>query len=77
MPTVRHLVEIRKYLAPEGSTVNVGTPIVVIENYWAVMTLKANGKGILRKTFFERGTSVSVEMTERKRQKPSGKHESS
>jgi hypothetical protein len=36
----------------------VGTPIVVIENHWAVMTLKANGKGILKKTSFERGTSV-------------------
>jgi pyruvate/2-oxoglutarate dehydrogenase complex dihydrolipoamide acyltransferase (E2) component len=94
-----NLVEIRKYLAPEGSAVDVGTPIAVIENYWAVMTLKANGKGILRKTFFERGTSVkigdpiaiigsdgenipygkelaSVEMTERKRQKPLGKQES-
>jgi pyruvate/2-oxoglutarate dehydrogenase complex dihydrolipoamide acyltransferase (E2) component len=102
-PEVSHqsnVVEIRKYLASEGSAVDVGTPVVVIENYWAVMTLKANGKGILRKTFFERGTSVkigdpiaiigsdgenipygkelvSVEMTERKRQKPSGTHESS
>jgi hypothetical protein len=42
------------------SAVDVGTPLVVIENYWAVMTLKANGKGILRKTFFERGTSVKI-----------------
>jgi pyruvate/2-oxoglutarate dehydrogenase complex dihydrolipoamide acyltransferase (E2) component len=102
-PEISHqsnLVEIRKYLVPEGSAVDVGTPIVVIENYWAVMTLKANGKGIVRKTFFERGTSVkvgdpiaiigsdgeniphgkelvSVEITGRKREKPSGKHESS
>jgi pyruvate/2-oxoglutarate dehydrogenase complex dihydrolipoamide acyltransferase (E2) component len=102
-PEISHqsnLVEIRKYLVPEGSAVDVGTPIVVIENYWAVMTLKANGKGIVGKTFFERGTSVkvgdpiaiigsdgeniphgkelvSVEITGRKREKPSGKHESS
>jgi len=55
-----NIIEIRKYLAPEGSAVDVGTPIAVIENYWAVMTLKANGKGILKKTFFEPGTSVKV-----------------
>jgi pyruvate/2-oxoglutarate dehydrogenase complex dihydrolipoamide acyltransferase (E2) component len=102
-PEISHqsnIVEIRRYLAAEGSVVDVGTSIVVIENYWAVMTLKANGKGILRKIFFERGTSVkigdpiaiigsdgenisygkeyaSVEITERKRQRPSGKQESS
>jgi pyruvate/2-oxoglutarate dehydrogenase complex dihydrolipoamide acyltransferase (E2) component len=95
-----NVVEIRKYLASEGSDLDVGTPVVVVENYWAVMTLKANGKGILRKTFFERGTSVkigdpiaivgsdaenipdakdlvSVEITERKRQKASATRESS
>ena len=93
------MVEIRKYLASEGSSVDVGTAIAVVENYWAVMTLKANGKGILKKTFFERGTSVkigdplaiigadgedipygkefaSLEIMERKRQKPSGMHDS-
>jgi len=26
-----------------------------LKTNWAVMTLKANGKGVLRKTFFERG----------------------
>jgi pyruvate/2-oxoglutarate dehydrogenase complex dihydrolipoamide acyltransferase (E2) component len=62
-PEVSHqsnVVEIRKYLASEGNAVDVGTPVVVVENYWAVMTLKANSKGILRKTFFERGTSVKI-----------------
>jgi hypothetical protein len=62
-PEISHqsnIIEIRKYLAPEGSAVDVGTPIAVIENHWAVMTLKANRKGILRKTFFEPGTSVKV-----------------
>jgi hypothetical protein len=52
-PEISHqsnIVEIRKHLAPEGSTVDVGTPIAIVENYWAVMTLKANGKGILKKT---------------------------
>jgi pyruvate/2-oxoglutarate dehydrogenase complex dihydrolipoamide acyltransferase (E2) component len=86
-------VEVKKYLASEGSVVDVGTPIALVENYWAVMTLKANGKGILKKTIFEPGTSVkigdpiavigsdgenipyekelaSVELTEKKKQKP-------
>jgi pyruvate dehydrogenase E2 component (dihydrolipoamide acetyltransferase) len=53
-------VEIRKYVAAEGSVVAVGAPVAVIENYWAVMTLKANGKGILKKAFFERRASVKV-----------------
>jgi pyruvate/2-oxoglutarate dehydrogenase complex dihydrolipoamide acyltransferase (E2) component len=51
-PEVSHqsdVVEIRKYLASEGSAVDVGTPIAAVENYWAVVTLKSNGKGILRK----------------------------
>jgi pyruvate dehydrogenase E2 component (dihydrolipoamide acetyltransferase) len=55
-----NLVEIRDYLAAEGSAVDVGSPIAVVENYWAAMTLKANGKGILKKTFFDRGTSVKI-----------------
>jgi len=62
-PEVAHqsnLVEIRNYLAAEGSPVNVGSPIALVENYWAVMTLRANGKGILKKTFFDRGTSVKI-----------------
>jgi pyruvate/2-oxoglutarate dehydrogenase complex dihydrolipoamide acyltransferase (E2) component len=62
-PEVAHqsnLVEIRNYVATEGSPVDAGSPIAVVENYWAVMTLKANGKGILKKTFFDRGTSVKI-----------------
>jgi len=55
-----NLVEIRKYLAAEGSPVEDGSPVASVENYWAVMTLKANGKGVLRKTFFEPGTSVKI-----------------
>ncbi|HYL11171.1 MAG TPA: biotin/lipoyl-containing protein [Candidatus Acidoferrales bacterium] len=53
-------MEIRKYLATDGSPVDVGSPIAEVENYWAVMRLKANGKGILKKTFFDPGTSVRI-----------------
>jgi pyruvate dehydrogenase E2 component (dihydrolipoamide acetyltransferase) len=62
-PDVAHqsnLVEIRKYLATEGTRLDVGSPVALIENCWALMTLKANGKGVLRKTFFEPGTSVKI-----------------
>ena len=55
-----NLVEIRKYLATEGTRLEFGSPVALIENYWAFMTLKANGKGVLRKTFFEPGTSVKI-----------------
>ena len=62
-PEVSHqsnVVEIRKYLASEGTAVDVGTPIASVENYWAVVTLKSNGKGLLRKTIFDPGTSVKI-----------------
>lgn len=54
------MVEIRNYLAVEGSAVDVGSPVAVVENYWAVTKLKANGKGIVKKTFFDPGTSVKI-----------------
>jgi pyruvate dehydrogenase E2 component (dihydrolipoamide acetyltransferase) len=53
-------VEIQKYLVADGGKVDVGTPVAVIENYWAVMNLKANGPGIVTKTFFSPGTVVRV-----------------
>ena len=54
------MVEIKEYLVPEGMFVDVGSPVVIVENYWATILLKANGKGIVRKTFFESGTQVKV-----------------
>jgi pyruvate dehydrogenase E2 component (dihydrolipoamide acetyltransferase) len=53
-------VELVKYLAKEGSKVKTGTPIAVVENWWAVFELRANSRGILKKTFFDPGTSISV-----------------
>ncbi len=38
----------------------VGTPLAIIENDWAVMRLSANGKGIVRKIFFSTHTHVNV-----------------
>ena len=55
-----NMVEIKEYLVPEGTFVDVGSPVVIVENHWAAMTLKANGKGIIKKTFFEPGTQVKV-----------------
>jgi pyruvate/2-oxoglutarate dehydrogenase complex dihydrolipoamide acyltransferase (E2) component len=62
-PEVAHqsnLVDIKRYVAVEGSFIDVGSPIAIVENYWAVLILKANGKGILKRTFFEPGTSVKI-----------------
>ena len=53
-------VQVQEYLSKEGDEIEPGTPIAVIENRWAVMWLKANGQGILRKTFFAPGTHVKV-----------------
>src|ERR1700733_13114624 len=38
----------------------MGTPIALAENWWAVFQLKANGRGILKKTFFHPGTTIRV-----------------
>jgi pyruvate/2-oxoglutarate dehydrogenase complex dihydrolipoamide acyltransferase (E2) component len=62
-PEVAHqsnCVEIMRYVAVEGSVLDAGSPVAIVENYWAVMTLKANSKGILKKTFFDPGTSVKI-----------------
>lgn len=63
-PEVAHqsaTVGIQKYLIPEGHRVSIGTPIALIENYWAIMQLHANGNGVLKRTFFEEGTSVKYD----------------
>lgn len=62
-PDVSHqsnLVEVRKYLLKEGDKVQRGTPIVTIENYWALMQLRANGSGIVQKILFDSGTTVKI-----------------
>jgi pyruvate/2-oxoglutarate dehydrogenase complex dihydrolipoamide acyltransferase (E2) component len=53
-------VEVGEYLLEEGDPVKPGTPIATVENYWARMRLKANGKGILRRTFFRPSTTVKI-----------------
>ena len=53
-------VQIRKYLVREGAPVEIGTPVALVENWWAGMVLKANGKGLLTKRIFEPGTQVKV-----------------
>ncbi len=48
----------QRYLVKEGDAVEHGTPIVTIENYWAVMQLKA--KGIVKKILFDSGATVRI-----------------
>ena len=55
-----NLVEVRDYLLKEGDTVSHGTPIVTIENHWAVMRLRASGGGIVQKVLFDSGTTVNI-----------------
>jgi pyruvate dehydrogenase E2 component (dihydrolipoamide acetyltransferase) len=62
-PEVAHqsnLVELVKYLAREGSKVDKVVPIALVENWLAVFQLRANGPAILKKTFFDPGTSITV-----------------
>jgi pyruvate/2-oxoglutarate dehydrogenase complex dihydrolipoamide acyltransferase (E2) component len=53
-------VEIVRYLVREGDRVSARTPIVQVQNWWAVMEFDAVGTGFVSKTFFERGTNVKV-----------------
>jgi len=53
-------VEVREYLIREGTLFEVGAPIVVIENYWAMMRLCSIGRGIFRKTFFDHHENVRI-----------------
>ena len=53
-------VQLQQYLLQEGAPVDSGTPVAVVENYWAKMQLKAKGKGILEKTLFRPGTHVKI-----------------
>lgn len=60
-PEVAHqsnTVDVQKYLLKEGQPISRGTPIALVENYWAIMQLNANGNGILEKIFFDNGSSV-------------------
>jgi pyruvate/2-oxoglutarate dehydrogenase complex dihydrolipoamide acyltransferase (E2) component len=62
-PEVAHQsnqVELVKYQAKEGSKIEKGTPIALVENWWAVFQLRANGPGVLKRTFFDPGTSIRV-----------------
>jgi pyruvate/2-oxoglutarate dehydrogenase complex dihydrolipoamide acyltransferase (E2) component len=63
LPEVAHqsgTVEIKKYLLREGRPVNAGTPIVLVENYWAIMQFETVGTGVFRKAFFDEGMIVKI-----------------
>jgi pyruvate dehydrogenase E2 component (dihydrolipoamide acetyltransferase) len=53
-------VKMRQYLCAEGDSVELGTPIAIIENHCAVMRLKANGNGILQKLLFSPNAYVNI-----------------
>jgi pyruvate/2-oxoglutarate dehydrogenase complex dihydrolipoamide acyltransferase (E2) component len=51
---------VREYLIREEQRVEADTPIITVENYWAIMTLKAVGPGIFRKSFFDHHETVKI-----------------
>jgi pyruvate/2-oxoglutarate dehydrogenase complex dihydrolipoamide acyltransferase (E2) component len=62
-PEVNHqsnAVDVRKYLIRGGKFFDSGTPIIEVENYWAVMQLRAVGRGTFRKSFFDHHESVRI-----------------
>ena len=55
-----HQVTLIGYLVSEGDTIQPGTEIAVVENWWATMRIEATTPGLVSKTFFEPGTSIKV-----------------
>ena len=47
-----NLDELVEYSMQEGQEVATGTPIAIVENWWAVMRVEANSRGYLQRTFF-------------------------
>ena len=62
-PEVSHQsnqVELVRYVVEEGSEIIPGTPIAIVENYWAVLQIEATNNGIVSKTFFGPHTWIQV-----------------
>lgn len=56
-------VAIMKYLVKEGQAVQPGTPLVIVQNWWAEFQIESTTNGIVEKTFFDKsngGTYVTV-----------------
>lgn len=53
-------IELINYLVTEHQEVDVGTPIAILKNWWAIYQIEANGKGFISKTFFDRGVHVKI-----------------
>ena len=53
-------VQVLKYATEEGESVMPGQTIVILENWWARMALKAVCVGNVSKTFFPHGASVAI-----------------
>jgi pyruvate/2-oxoglutarate dehydrogenase complex dihydrolipoamide acyltransferase (E2) component len=61
-PEVSHQtgsVEVVRYMVGENQPVKKGQTIVLVQNWWARMALKAVGSGYVSKTFFDPHTQVS------------------
>lgn len=62
-PEVSHQsnnVDLIKYVAAERGKVNIGTPIALVENFWAVIEITATSPGLLKKTFFDSHTVIPI-----------------
>ena len=55
-----NLFELVEYSTHEGQEVAAGTRIAIVENWWAVMRVEANGRGYLQRTFFPEGAHIRV-----------------
>lgn len=54
----RGTVELVEYSIRENEKIGKGQTLVVVENWWARMALKAVESGYVTKTFFKKGTSI-------------------
>ena len=55
-----NLVQLIEYRATEGQQVQPGTPIAIVQNYWAIIQIETQCKGYLERTIFKPGMSISI-----------------
>lgn len=53
-------VDLLEYKVSEGDTISSGQCIAIVENWWARFSIKAIGKGKIRKIFFDPYTTISI-----------------
>lgn len=53
-------VELVEWLVKEGDAVQPGTPVARVHTWWAIVEVRASGRGLIGRLIFNAGTHVKV-----------------